>query len=91
MHPRGTIKAPASPRTTRAGGRDREGHLGRGEARGGGGRAKEGKGAGVHYLFHRKGRKDRKGFCWLGFAFFAVQYFINTISPKKYAQACSIE
>jgi len=32
--------------------------------------------AGFHYLAHRKGRKDRKGFCWFGFAslaFFAVQ------------------
>ncbi len=36
MHPRGTIKAPASPHTTGAGGADREGHPGRVKARGGG-------------------------------------------------------
>jgi len=29
MHPRGTTKAPASPHTTRAGGAERDGHLGR--------------------------------------------------------------
>jgi len=36
MHPCGTTKAPASPTTTRAGGADRDGHLGRVKARGGG-------------------------------------------------------
>ena len=35
QHPHGTAKAPASPHTTRAGGADREGHLGRVKARGG--------------------------------------------------------
>ncbi len=42
MHPQGTIKAPASPHTTRAGGAEREGHLGRVKAKGGGRRTKEG-------------------------------------------------
>jgi len=39
-------------------------------------------GAAIHYLFHRKEREDRKGFCWVGFAFFAffaVHYYIKII------------
>jgi len=72
-------KAPASPRTTRTGGADQEGHPGIVKARGGGGRDEEGTGAGCHYLVHRKGRKDRKGFYCPGFSSFAAQYFINNI------------
>jgi hypothetical protein len=34
--------------------------------------SRKGMGAGFHYLAHRKGRKDRKGFCGFGFA---LQYF----------------
>jgi hypothetical protein len=37
-----------------------------------GSRTEEGMGVGFHYLAHRK---DRKVFCWFGFAFFALQYF----------------
>jgi hypothetical protein len=29
-------------------------------------------------LFHRKGRKKRKGFCYLNFASFAVHYFYSS-------------
>jgi len=39
---------PASPHTTRPGGADRDWHPGRVKARGGGRRAGEGTGAGVH-------------------------------------------
>jgi hypothetical protein len=36
----------------------------------------------VSFLFHRKGRKERKGFCYLNFAafaFFAVQYSYSLV------------
>ena len=39
IHPQGSIKAPASPHTTGAGGAEWEEHPGRVERRGGGGRA----------------------------------------------------
>ena len=54
------IEAPASPHTTRAGGADREGHPGRVKARGGGRRAEEGMGAGVHWHLTAKGAKTAK-------------------------------
>jgi len=54
-------KAPTSPHTTRAGGADQDGHLGRVKARGGGRRAEEGRGAGHHFnINHREHRGTQR-------------------------------
>jgi len=56
---------------------ERDGHLGRVEARGGR-ESGSGDGGWSSLVSHRKVRKDRKGFYCTGFAsfvFFAVQYF----------------
>jgi len=42
MHPRSTIKVPANPNTTWAGGADQDGHPGRVKARGAAGELKKG-------------------------------------------------
>ena len=56
-------KAPASPHTTRPGGAVQDGHPDRVKTKGGSKIDEEKWGAVFHYLAHRKGRKDRKGFC----------------------------
>jgi len=53
MHQRGTIKAPASPHTTRAGEADRDGHPGRVKVKGGGRRAGEGWGEEINNYYNR--------------------------------------
>ena len=53
-------KAPASPHTTWAVGADREGHPGKVNVRGGGGRVEEVSGAGVHWYLTAKGAKTAK-------------------------------
>ncbi|NOR47339.1 MAG: hypothetical protein GQ533_04755 [Methanosarcinaceae archaeon] len=50
MHPSGTIKAPASPRTTRACGAERDGQPGKVKTIGGGGKAEEWRGAGINSI-----------------------------------------
>ena len=54
MHPRGTIKAAASPHTTRAGGADRDGHPGTVKAKGRGRRAEEWKGGWNQFNINRR-------------------------------------
>jgi hypothetical protein len=43
------------------------------------------RGAGFHYLVHRKRRKDRKGFCWFGFASCGTIFHKNHISTTMAA------
>ncbi|KAF5418937.1 MAG: hypothetical protein C5S44_12055 [Candidatus Methanocomedens sp.] len=60
IHPQGSTKAPASPHTTRAGGANRDWHLGRVEARGAAGEPKKGWGLFVIIWFTAKGAKTAK-------------------------------